>query len=118
MRRRPDTVLPIELSILNAGMERLGRGTPEFYGYLIAREIQDGEGARLLTAHGSLYRALNRMEKAGLLLSRWEDPQVAAQEDRPRRRFYRVTGAGETLLARAQELMQPSPASLNLQGAP
>ena len=39
--------------------------------------------------------------RAGYLSSRWEDPQLAADDGRPRRRFYRVTMAGEAALAEA-----------------
>jgi hypothetical protein len=35
------------------------------------------------------------MEKLGLLSCRWEDPAVAAAEQRPLRRLYQVTAAGE-----------------------
>src|SRR3989304_9473333 len=94
MRRRPGALLPIELSILEAGIELRLRGAGYFHGFLIAKEIKEREGARLLTAHGTLYKALDRMEKAGLLQSRWEDPGIAALEDRPRRRMYVVTAAG------------------------
>ena len=43
---------------------------------------------------------MERLEKAGFLESFWEDPQAAADEGRSRRRFYRVTLAGETALAK------------------
>ena len=102
MRRRPDTLLPIEVSILAAGLELRREGTAEFYGFSIANEIKGREGARRLTAHGTLYKALDRMEKAGLLASCWEDPLVAAEEGRPRRRLYEVTSAGERALAKVQ----------------
>ena len=102
MRRRPGVLLPIELSILEAGIELRIRGTGYFHGFLIAREIKEREGARLLTAHGTLYKALDRMGRAGLLDSQWEDPATAALESRPRRRFYSVTAAGEAALARAR----------------
>jgi DNA-binding PadR family transcriptional regulator len=59
--------------------------------------------ARGLTAHGTLYKALDRMERMGLLESRWEDPEVAAAQGRPRRRLYRVTGQGERALDEAHE---------------
>jgi len=49
-----------------------------------------------------MYRSLARLEKAGLLASRWEDPQKAAEEGRPLRRLYRVTEDGEVALARAR----------------
>ncbi len=42
------------------------------------------------------------MQKAGLLESDWEDPVAAANEDRPRRRLYKVTAAGEAELAKAR----------------
>ena len=74
---------------------------------MIAKDIQQREGKRLLTAHGTLYKALGRMEKAGLLTSEWEDPLIAAEEGRPRRRFYRVTPAGEMALANALAEMTP-----------
>ena len=109
MRRKAGTLLPIELSILEAGIELRVRGMSEFYGFLIAKEIKQRQDARLLTAHGTLYKALDRMEKAGLLVSRWEDPLIAAQESRPRRRLYQVTVAGEGALAKAHTA-QPQPA--------
>ena len=95
MRRKPGALLAIEVAVLEAGVELGKAGRPKFHGYLIAREIRDREGARRLTAHGTLYRALDRMETAGLLESRWEDPAVAEAERRPRRRLYRVTAVGE-----------------------
>ncbi len=102
MRRRAGTLLPIELSILEVGIALRVSGMEEFHGFLIAREIKEREDARLLTAHGTLYKALDRMEKAGLLVSRWEDPIIAAQGSRPRRRLYQVTAAGEGALAKAR----------------
>ena len=44
-------------------------------------------------AQGTLYRALARLEQQGILQSTWEDPAVAAEEHRPRRRLYSLTGA-------------------------
>jgi DNA-binding PadR family transcriptional regulator len=72
------------------------------HGFLIARDVKERQAARLLTAHGTLYKALDRMQKAGLLESEWEDPLLAAAEGRPRRRLYRVTAAGEAALVRAR----------------
>ncbi len=99
VRRKEGAILPIEESILTAALALRRAGQPEFHGFAIAKEIQDRQGARRLTAHGTLYKALTRMEAAGLLSSRWEDPSAAAEADRPRRRLYKVTPAGETALA-------------------
>ena len=102
MRRKAGSLVPLELSILEAGIELIVRGAPYFHGFLIAKEIKERQDARLLTAHGTLYKALDRMQKAGLLESEWEDPVAAATEGRPRRRLYRVTATGEAALATAR----------------
>jgi hypothetical protein len=99
MRRKPGTLIPIEVSILEAGLGLRLRGQSSFHGFLIAKELKERQDSRLLTAHGTLYRALDRLERVGLLQSEWEDPLVAAAESRPRRRFYWVTTAGEAALA-------------------
>jgi len=102
MRRKAGSLVPLEISILDTGIELAVRGAPYFHGFLIAKEIKESEDARLLTAHGTLYKALDRMQKAGLLESEWEDPLAAAADGRPRRRLYRVTVAGEAALAKAR----------------
>ncbi len=101
MRRKKGILIPIELSILEATLGLRASGTEAAHGFLIAKVIQDLTGARLLTAHGTLYRALHRLEQAGFLESFWEDPQIALEQGRPTRRFYRVTAAGEQALALA-----------------
>ena len=101
MRRKLGSPIAIEISVLRAGVELRRRGIEEFHGFLIAKEIEELTAARRLTAHGTLYKALGRMEQAGLLESRWEDPAIGAEESRPRRRLYQVTAAGESALADA-----------------
>jgi PadR family transcriptional regulator, regulatory protein PadR len=92
----------LEVAILEASLGLRERGVIEAHGFLLAKEMRDGTHARRLTAYGTLYKALDRLERAGCLSSRWEDPLIAAHEGRPRRRFYRVTLDGEAALARAQ----------------
>jgi PadR family transcriptional regulator len=94
VRRKAGTLLPLEASILAAALE-----SGEFHGYSLARAIQEREGARRLTGHGTLYKALGRMEAAGLLVSRWEGADEGTADGRPRRRLYEVTGAGARALA-------------------
>ena len=91
MRRKKGTLTPIEQSILNAAVNFCRQGG-EFHGFQIAKEIEDKEGARRLTGLGTLYRALDRLQEQGFLSRRWEDPSIAAHENRPRRRLYQVTG--------------------------
>lgn len=103
MRRKPGSLLPIELAILEAAIRLRMEGAARFHGFLIAKEIKERQEARLLTAHGTLYKALDRLQRLGMLESQWEDPIVAAQADRPRRRLYWVTAAGEAALVPAAE---------------
>jgi PadR family transcriptional regulator PadR len=101
MRRKEGSLVPLEVSILEVALELRQRGIAEAHGFLLAKELRDGARARRLTAYGTLYKALDRLERAGYLASRWEDPQIAARDGRPRRRFYRVTLDGEGALAQA-----------------
>jgi PadR family transcriptional regulator len=119
MRRKPGAILPTEQAVLAAGLHLHGLGAGEFHGYALAKQMRDEAGARRLIAHGTLYKALDRLEGMGLLESRWEDPLLAAEDNRPRRRFYRVTQAGSKALAET-EARQARPAGLVLgqEGAP
>ncbi len=116
MRRKAGKLIPIELSILDTGMALRQSGVGEWHGYLLAREIGERRGAKLLTAYGTLYKALGRMERAGLLESRWEDPLAAADDGRPRRRLYQVTLAGAAALAVEPRAAQAVP-KLMVRGA-
>jgi PadR family transcriptional regulator PadR len=92
-------LLPIELDILDVCASRSLSGGPECHGFLIASLVRGTRNTKLLTAYGTLYRALSRLEKAGFLTSRWEDISSLAGENRPRRRLYRITDAGSKALA-------------------
>ena len=101
MRRRAGTLIPLEVAILAATIELHERGVSEVYGFQLAKAIRQAQGARRLTAYGTLYKALDRLALAGYLVSPWEDPEHAAAEGRPRRRFYPLTLTGEAALAEA-----------------
>ena len=109
MRRKPGALLPIEEAILAAGVDLRRIGTTEFHGFAVAKRMEDIGEAYQLTAHGTLYKALGRMETTGLLESRWEKADLALEEGRPRRRLYRVTGAGERALATSRALGRTAP---------
>ncbi len=106
MRRKPGTLLPLEVAILEAASDLREHGAMEFHGYSIANRLAEATSARKLTAYGTLYRALGRLEKQGLLESQWEDPVVAEAEGRPRRRLYNVTGNAAGALADARRAAQ------------
>jgi PadR family transcriptional regulator, regulatory protein PadR len=103
VRRKPGQLVPLEIAICVCAAKLRRSGTIEFHGYEIAKRLGDDKSRRLLTAYGTLYRALGRLEAMGLLQSQWEDPRIPARESRPGRRLYTLTAAGE---AAAQEARQ------------
>ena len=66
-------------------------------GYEIAKAIERMSDDMLQVDHGSLYPALHRLEKGGILVGKWE---ISATNRRAR--FYRLTAAGRKRLAQEQ----------------
>jgi PadR family transcriptional regulator, regulatory protein PadR len=99
-RRKPGTLLPLETEILEVALSILRSGHATFHGFGLAQTMREQRGSRSLTAHGTLYKALSRLEEFGLLTSRWED--AAAVEGRPRRRLYELTGEGARVAERTR----------------
>ena len=95
MRRRPGTLVPLEVEILKIAVSRAAADQPEFHGFELAKLIADNERPGKLLAHGTLYKALNRLAESGMLTSDWEDAATALGDGRPRRRLYRITIRGE-----------------------
>ena len=91
-RRKRGAVLPLELDLLDALLEA---GEPT-HGFALAASLAAGDG-RELTAHGTLYKALGRMQERGLVSSSWEDKAEANAQGRPPRRCYEVTGEGRAV---------------------
>ena len=98
-RRKTGTLLPLEIEILEVALSMLRSGHATFHGFGLAQTMREHSGSRSLTAHGTLYKALGRLEEFGLLTSRWED--AAAAEGRPRRRLYELTRQGARAAERA-----------------
>ena len=95
MRRKPGQLLALELAILAA----MARERSEIHGFSLASRLaSEGERGRLIS-HGTLYKALDRLRTQGLVAARWEDPDIAEREGRPRRRFYCITAAGRSALS-------------------
>ena len=74
-------------------LQALARGF--HYGF----DIMDATGL----PSGTVYPILRRLDREGLLESAWEKQADAQKEQRPPRRYYDITGAGEALLADAAE---------------
>ena len=65
------------------------------FGHQYGFDVMDATGL----PSGTVYPVLRRLEKEGLVRADWEDPQAARDEQRPPRRYYELTGAGEAVLA-------------------
>lgn len=50
---------------------------------------------------GTIYPALRRLENDSLILGSWEDRRNAFSQDRPQRRYYRLTRQGKETLSGA-----------------
>jgi DNA-binding PadR family transcriptional regulator len=87
MSNRPNVTYPTAL-VLQA------LASDESYGF----DIMDATGL----PSGTVYPLLRRLERVSCVESRWESQEEAAGEGRPARRYYRITGEGEALLARAR----------------
>jgi PadR family transcriptional regulator PadR len=98
-RRKPGTLLPLETKILDAALSMLRSGQATFHGFGLANTMREPGGSRSLTAHGTLYKALGRLEEFGLVTSRWE--ATAAAGGRPRRRLYELTKQGAEVAEQA-----------------
>jgi PadR family transcriptional regulator PadR len=68
------------------------------HGHAIAKHIQRTSDEVLQVEHGSLYPALHRLERKGLIASKWEKAKDRNREFK----YYRLTPAGKKHLA-AQE---------------
>ena len=97
MFRRPGQILPLERRILETVL-----ASQPVHGFGLAKDLADSAGDKRLVAHGTLYKALDRMRLAGLLEAEWEDSDAASASGRPRRRLYRVTGVGVAALTASE----------------
>ena len=77
-------------------------------GYRYGFDIMDASGL----PGGTVYPALRRLERDGLVRSRWEAESTATRAKRPRRRYYEVSTDGAEALDAARKrfpLLQHAP---------
>lgn len=86
------TLKPMVLAILD--------GRPE-YGYQIISRIRDLSDGQIEWTTGTLYPFLHGLENEGLVESFWQ-----SVENAPRRKYYRMTPAGERALEAERQQWQ------------
>lgn len=52
---------------------------------------------------GTVYPALRRLESSGAISSLWEHEKIAQAEQRPPRKYYKLTRSGQEILAGAEQ---------------
>src|SRR5450432_2908257 len=71
---------------------------------LILQAIQMGDGYGFSIMEmaglpsGTVYPAMRRLERDALIRSHWEKQSIAEAEQRPARKYYKLTAAGKTTL--------------------
>jgi len=97
MRRKPDSLIPLEVTIMQVVQALQERNRASVYGYQIASRIATlipgTKGIYGGTKKGVVYRALKRLEKMGYLESQWEE--LPPGENRPRRKYYKFVKEGK-----------------------
>ncbi len=88
----------------------LARG--ELHGYGIARDVEQLSRGRLKLTAGTLYGALNRLAKEGLI-AQTREQEVGGRH----RRYYRLTSLGETVLAEEAARLRSTAAAVTARAA-
>jgi PadR family transcriptional regulator PadR len=79
------------------------------YGYQIIRELERRSEGYFKFKEGTLYPALHRLEKAGLIEGKWQTLSSGRQ-----RRYYYITDKGRRVLAEKMSQWRDFFAAMNL----
>jgi len=79
------------------------------YGYLIIKELEMRSQGYFRFKEGTLYPALHRLEKAGLIRGEWQTLPSGRQ-----RRYYHITGKGLRSLATTRSQWRDFLVAMNL----
>ena len=79
------------------------------YGYQIIKELETRSQGYFKFKEGTLYPALHRLERAGLILGKWQVPPGSRQ-----RRYYHITDKGRHILAEKRDQWRDFLAAMNL----
>jgi DNA-binding PadR family transcriptional regulator len=75
---------------------------------LILQAVQTGDGYGFSVMEltglpsGTVYPAMRRLERDGLVVSQWEKQAIADAGQRPPRKYYQLTKAGQATLTASQ----------------
>jgi PadR family transcriptional regulator PadR len=108
-----------EIEIMNYGRELLKGSTDTLllslinlqplYGYQIIKDLEKQSRGYFLFKEGTLYPALHRLEKSGLIRSKWEKLSNGQE-----RRYYYITEKGQQALIERLETWRDFYTAVNL----
>jgi len=84
-------------------------GNNPMYGYQLIKEMERRSGGYFQFREGTLYPALHRLEKEGLIQGKWEHPP-GGQE----RRYYYLTEKGQQVLSQKAAVWQQFATAVNM----
>jgi PadR family transcriptional regulator PadR len=84
----------------------------ELHGYGVARDVEELSDGQVILTAGTLYGALNRLAEEGLIAQTRE----RLVEGR-RRRYYRLTSAGQAALAEEAKRLRSTAAAVSARSA-
>ncbi len=97
MRQNQQSVSHIEESILTV------LDGYELYGLEIIDALEQGSGGKLKVSFGTLYPTLRRLERKGLVETRWGD-ETPEERGGARRKYYRISPKGAKILHENQQV--------------
>jgi DNA-binding PadR family transcriptional regulator len=99
---KPETFLPLKTNWFHILLSLAGDGQ---HGYGIMQEVLDRTGGKVRLWPATLYGSLKRLIEAGLIEE--SDERPAREFDDARRRYYRLTRLGRSVLnAESQRLQE------------
>lgn len=84
-------------------------GQQPMYGYQIIKELERRSQGYFKFKEGTLYPALHRLERTGLIIGRWQTLPSGRQ-----RRYYHITDKGRSTLVAKRSQWQEFLAAMNL----
>jgi DNA-binding PadR family transcriptional regulator len=90
----PQELVPLTPAVFNI---LLALADGEKHGYGIMLEVEANTGGRVVLGPGTLYGSIKRMLAAGLIQE--SDERADPELDDQRRRYYRLSGLGQSVLA-------------------
>jgi DNA-binding PadR family transcriptional regulator len=96
----PESHLPLTPAVFHI---LLALTDSEKHGYAIMREVERTTQGRMVLGPGTLYGAIKRLLKAGLIVETDERPDPALDDSR--RRYYQLTALGRRVLTAEAERM-------------